>query len=83
MYHLKIKERAQKDIKKLAPSYRTRIVQLVRFLADDPRPVHSGKLTNREEWRLRFGDYRILYVIDDKNRIVTIVRVKHRKEAYR
>ena len=83
MYRLNIKERAQKDVKKLAPSFRTRIAALIRSLAEEPRPSGAKKLTTKEEWRLRQGDYRILYTIDDKNKIVTVVRVKHRREVYR
>ncbi len=83
MYQLKIKTRAQKDVKKLTPSHRTRLAELIRSLAQGPRPVNSKKLTNREEWRLCYGNYRILYTIDDENKTITIVRVKHRREAYR
>ena len=83
MYQVKIKERAQKDMKKLAPSFRARIVTAIRSLANEPRPSGAKKLTAKEEWRFRLSDYRILYIIDDENKSVTIVRIKHRREVYR
>lgn len=83
MYQLKIKERAQKDMRKLAPSFRRRIAQLIRSLAKDPRPAGCQKLTDREEWRVRQGDYRVLYSIDDSKRLVTVVRIKHRAKVYK
>lgn len=83
MYQLKIKERAQKDMRKLAPSFRGRIAQLIRSLAKDPRPAGCQKLTNREEWRVRQGDYRVLYSIDDSKKLVTVVRIKHRAKVYK
>ncbi|MEW6188569.1 MAG: type II toxin-antitoxin system RelE/ParE family toxin [Actinomycetota bacterium] len=54
-----------------APSHRTRFAELIQSLAQDPRPVNSKKLTTREEWRLRYGNYRILYTIDDENKTIT------------
>lgn len=83
MHRLKIKERAQKDLKKLAPVYRNKIALLIRELASTPRPQGAVKLTNREEWRIRQGEYRILYAIDDNSREITIIRIKHRRQAYR
>ena len=51
-------------------------------LEENPRPRGVQKLSGREEYRLRVGDYRILYVIDDGNHTVTIVAVGHRHEVY-
>lgn len=82
MYQLKIKEPAQKDLRKLAPSIRERMANLIRSLANEPRPPGSQKLTNRKEWRIRQGDYRVLYTIDDQQKSVTVVRIKHRARAY-
>ena len=52
-------------------------------LAENPRPVGSRKLTNRPEMRLRIGDYRVLYLIDDVRRAVTVSVIAHRREVYR
>jgi len=82
VYRLEIKERAQKDLRKLAPSLCERIAQLIHSLSNEPRPNGAQKLTDREEWRVRQGDYRILYTIDDQKKLVTVVRVKHRAKAY-
>ncbi len=53
-------------------------------LASDPRPAGSKKLKDSEEdlWRIRVGDYRIIYLIDDQIRIVNIRKVGHRKDVY-
>lgn len=53
-------------------------------LAEDPRPHGCVKMVDtRNGYRIRFGNYRIVYTVDDENRIVTITRVAHRKEVYR
>ncbi|MDH3771893.1 MAG: type II toxin-antitoxin system RelE/ParE family toxin [Nitrospirota bacterium] len=52
-------------------------------LAYDPRPKSSRKLTGREGWRLRVGDYRVLYDINDAKQTITIVHVGHRRDVYR
>ena len=52
-------------------------------LGDNPRPANVRKLVNRDEWRLRVGDYRILFSIDDQQRTVTIKAIAHRREIYR
>jgi mRNA interferase RelE/StbE len=61
-----------------------RIDQAIRALQENPRPPGARKLAAGDEaWRLRVGDYRILYVIDDPRAVVTIGRVLHRSDAYR
>lgn len=55
----------------------------VGVLADDPRPPGIQKLRGRDQYRLRIGDYRVLYVIDDDGQIVTIASVGHRRDVYR
>jgi mRNA interferase RelE/StbE len=52
-------------------------------LADAPRPQGCSKLTGRDAWRIRVGDYRIIYEIFDDRRVVIVVVVGHRKDAYR
>ncbi|HKU75316.1 MAG TPA: type II toxin-antitoxin system RelE/ParE family toxin [Pyrinomonadaceae bacterium] len=59
------------------------IVTVISSLADVPRPLGSRKLTNRAWLRLRVGDYRILYSVDDIRRTVTINAIGHRREIYR
>jgi mRNA interferase RelE/StbE len=61
-----------------------RIDQAFLSLAEDPRPAGARKLVaNEEGWRLRVGDYRILYDIEDTTRVVTVGRILHRSAAYR
>ena len=53
-------------------------------LAQDPRPSASRKLRGEQNlWRIRIGDYRVVYSVDDRQRIVDIVRIRHRREVYR
>ncbi len=59
------------------------IVEAIRNLADEPRPPRAEKLVGRAEWRIRVGDYRILYLIDDRNKTITITAVAHRRDVYR
>ena len=55
----------------------------MRALQENPRPPGCKKLRDRQGWRVRFGHYRIIYKIDDTQKIVTIVEVGHRREIYR
>jgi len=62
---------------------RQRIAQRISSLADNPRPPGCQKLSGRERYRIRQGNYRILYTIEDSQLVVFIIRVVHRKEVYR
>ena len=73
---------AEKDIRRLSDPIRSRVNNKIISLENNPRPRGSKKLTGRDEYRIRVGDYRILYVIDDNNRVVTIRAVGHRHEIY-
>ncbi|MBI2328219.1 MAG: type II toxin-antitoxin system RelE/ParE family toxin [Chloroflexi bacterium] len=68
---------------KLPSVIHTRISRRILSLEDNPRPRGARKLSSREEYRLRVGDYRVLYTIDDKNSIITVFAVGHRREVYR
>lgn len=75
---------AQKDLDKLRGSLISRFEKLILGLYDEPRPHNSKKLRGGgSKWRIRTGDYRILYEIDDKRKLVKVYRIAHRKEAYR
>ncbi|MEA1872434.1 MAG: type II toxin-antitoxin system RelE/ParE family toxin [Chloroflexota bacterium] len=52
-------------------------------LEQEPRPRASAKLTGREGWRIRVGDYRVIYEIDDQQRVVTVLHIGHRRDVYR
>lgn len=83
MYNVKIIPRAQKDIDKLRGKLFNDIEDKINRLKDNPRPPGCEKLTDEEGYRVRVRDYRILYRINDKSKIVFIHRVRHREEVYR
>jgi mRNA interferase RelE/StbE len=82
-YSIQIKRSAAKELETLPLKDRRRIVALIRALANDPRPPGSEKLSGEEKYRLRQGNYRILYEIVDEDLIVTVVRIGHRRDVYR
>ena len=73
---------AQKDLDGLETPVFERIVKKLRILAKDARPSGSIKLTDEDGYRLRIGDYRILYRVDDAAKRVYIYRIRHRKDVY-
>jgi len=84
VYSLLIKASAERDLRKLPRSTLERIHSKILDLRDDPRPHGSRKLSgNLEGWRVRVGDYRILYQVDDTVETIAVVRVRHRRDVYR
>ncbi len=82
-YDVAILRRAQREMAQLPNDALTRVVGAVRALGGDPTPPGSRKLTGREGWRLRVGDYRIIYEIDNDRRVVTVLHIGHRRDVYR
>ncbi len=82
-YKLLIKSSAAKELAALPRKDRSRIVAKVLGLAESSRPPGSEKLSGEEKYRLRQGDYRVLYSIQDSSATVTIVKIGHRREVYR
>jgi len=83
-YTVQVLPSAQRQIAKLDPPIRRRIAAAIDDLADDPRPSGSKKLQGSENtWRIRVGDYRILYVIHDRQAVVLVIEIGHRREVYR
>lgn len=82
-YSLRIRRSAEKDLNRLPEFVFGRINERLLSLEDDPRPHGTKRLSHRGEYRLRVGDYRVLYEIDDKRKIVEIVSVGHRRDVYR
>lgn len=75
---------AERDLKALPPAQFERLVGRIKGLADDPRPAGCRKIAGSEnDWRIRVGDYRIIYEVDDAERVVRIMRVRLRDRAYR
>ena len=84
MYEVLVERRAERDLNRLLPDLFERIISAIKSLADNPRHAGSRKLTGSEnDWRIRVGDYRVLYEIDDPAQAVRVMRVRHRREAYR
>lgn len=83
MYKVEVRRRAQQALDKLPESDLQAIIGAIKDLAQAPRPRGIEKVKSTGLWRIRQGDYRIIYAIDDKERLVTIVRIGHRREIYR
>jgi mRNA interferase RelE/StbE len=82
-YSLRIRRSAAKELERLPLTDRRRVVARIQGLQSDPRPPGCEKLRGEEKYRLRQGDYRILYQIQDQELLVSVVRVANRKDAYR
>ena len=82
-YTIFILRRAQKELAKLPLEAFEPVRDAIRALAEDPRPSGCIKLRNREGWRIRVGDYRVIYEIDDRQQIVTVLHVGNRRDVYR
>lgn len=84
MYTLILEPSAQQDLNKLDKHVHNRILNALNKIETDPRHRGSRKLKGFDhQWRVRVGDYRVLYEIDDTKKSVHIYRIAHRKEAYR
>ena len=83
MHSIIIERRAVKEIESLTDDVIQRITDTIKNLKLNPRPHGAKKLIGEVGWRIRIRDYRILYTVDDNQKLITIYRVKHRKEAYR
>ena len=84
LYKLVIKKQVRKkDLPKIPTKTRLKIVETIGDLRHNPRPKTASKLTNRPEYRLRQSNWRILYVIDEQEKLVEVLQVKHRGEAYK
>ena len=82
-YRIEIARPAQKQVAALDKSVRVRVIAAIRALADNPHPPGSLKMAGREAWRVRAGDYRVIYEIHDGILLIEVVEVGHRREVYR
>lgn len=84
MYEVYLERAAERELRRLHPDLFERVISRIRALGAEPRPPGSAKLVgSRQDWRLRIGDYRVLYEIDDSAHVVRVFRVRHRGAAYR
>ncbi len=81
-FQVEIPNRVRKEMRDLPDDLLTRILEVITTLQLDPLPTGTKKLQDRSEYRIRVGEYRILYEVDFKTRVVEIVAVLHRKTAY-
>jgi mRNA interferase RelE/StbE len=82
-YRLLIKPSAARELETVPHKDRRRIVARIQRLASEPRSVGAEKLSGHEKYRLRQGNYRILFSIDDAELTVLIVKIGHRRDVYR
>ena len=82
MYQLQISNRANKALEKLPDEIYLRLIEAIKSLADNPRPFGCKKLKGRKGYRIRIGDYRVVYEINEGVLVVLIIDVGHRREIY-
>lgn len=83
-YEVRVSERAAKELERLGRQEQRRIVERIERLAEEPRPRGCVKLSGEEDiYRIRIGEYRVLYEVRDAVLIVLVLRVRHRRDAYR
>lgn len=83
-YSVLIKPSAVKEIESIGTKPdRRRIIAQITGLADDPRPLGCEKLSGQDKYRVRQGKYRIVYSIEDRDLVIYVVKVGHRKDVYR
>ena len=83
MYKVEVRRRVQRALDKLPKSDFQAIIEAINDFAQTPRPRGIEKVKSTGLWRIRQGDYRIIYAIDDNKHLVTVVRIGHRREIYR
>ncbi|MGA7462253.1 MAG: type II toxin-antitoxin system RelE family toxin [Terracidiphilus sp.] len=83
-YAVEVKPSARKELESLPDNMLARVVQRLESLRRNPKPAGVKKLKGyKDQWRIRVGDWRVLYIIDDEARLVSITRIAHRREVYR
>jgi mRNA interferase RelE/StbE len=84
-YRVELRPAAARELRKLDRSARDRLSKVISLLAEDPRPPAAKMLTGDDAprlWRVRTGDYRVIYSIEDDVLLVLVINVRHRREAY-
>jgi mRNA interferase RelE/StbE len=82
-YSVEVKFSARKELDALPDLVLARVIRKLESLADVPRPAGCKKLKGyKDQWRIRIGDWRVVYLIDETVKLVSIVRIAHRREAY-
>jgi mRNA interferase RelE/StbE len=82
-YSVEVKPPARKELEALPDELLARVVRKLDALGDAPRPAGCRKLKGYEDqWRIRVGDWRVVYIIDDAAKLVSVTRIAHRREVY-
>jgi mRNA interferase RelE/StbE len=82
-YRIEIRPKVEKALRKLPEHVVRAVKRAIDGLANDPRPPGAKRLSAREEWKIRVGDYRVLYLIEDARLTIMVVKVGHRSDVYR
>ncbi|MGH3503739.1 MAG: type II toxin-antitoxin system RelE family toxin [Nocardioidaceae bacterium] len=82
-YRIELRPAAARSLRKLHPQARRRVQGAIALLAQDPRPPSARALQGRPGLRVRVGDYRIIYTVEDDVLLVVVVRLGHRSDVYR
>ena len=82
-YEIRLHPQAARTYRRLHTPLRERITAAIDGLADEPRPAGCAKLAGRDDYRIRIGDHRVVYAIDDGERVVIVARIAHRRDVYR
>ncbi len=82
-FNILIKPSAVKELNKIPKKELPAITDKINSLSKDPRPSGCEKLTSRNAFRIRQGNYRIIYIIEDDKLIVLVIKIGHRREVYR
>ncbi|MGD0771452.1 MAG: type II toxin-antitoxin system RelE/ParE family toxin [Candidatus Solibacter sp.] len=82
-YLVRVKPSVRKELEALPESVLARVVQELESLGHAPRPTGCKKLKGyKDQWRVRVGDWRVVYIIDDAAKLISITRIAHRREVY-
>ncbi len=81
-YRIELRPAAVRALRKLDPPVARRLQAAIALLAEDPRPPASRPLRGRPAWRVRVGDYRVIYTIEDDVLLIVVVTLGHRRDVY-
>lgn len=84
MYEVYLERAAERDLKRLMPTDFQQVIEIIRSLAENPRPPGCRKIVgSKSDWRIRIGNRRVIYEVDDEAKAVRVMRIRRRPEAYR
>ncbi len=82
-YRVEVQSGAERDLGRLTPRLLERLNGAMAALGKQPRPNGAVRLTGVDAFRVRVGDYRVIYEVDDRRHVVYVTRVRHRRDVYR